>query len=547
MPFVRQDFANVRSDEYPIRLWTVAVFLFGALPVMRRNGIGRLSIGDEFDTSRRARFRGIRHYDGLYDQSIYFDRALSRYFHRKGYRIKQFSLLRCTSEMLVQKTLAERYPVLFEQQVSCHAAHIEHSRVRPCGRCEKCRRVVGMLTAFGIDPTKCGYSHQQVDACLEALSRGGGNQEAAGAQHLAYMLSELGLIRSGDGGLPPPRPRPEVLKLRFDPDRSPRDEIPDDLQGPLFELLLKHADGAMERVGRTWIEIDPLVPMKGEPVASEGVSSHSHVAKVREEKSGPVDPVLLGELTWPEAKVRLQLVDVALLPVGSIEQHGPHLPLDTDAFDAAHLAREVAMACSEPRPLVLPLVPYGVSYHHDDFAGTLSVSPDTLAKMVQDIGMSAARNGVKKLIIINGHGGNDPALHFAAQLINRDASIFTCVDSGETSDTDVFRIAETPNDVHAGEIETSTTLALRPGLVRMDKARKFVPKFSSHYLDFTSKRSVVWHAKTVRISKSGVLGDPSKASREKGERIWAVMIRNLVELVEHVKPMSLEEIYQKRY
>jgi len=303
----------------------------------------------------------------------------------------------------------------------------------------------------------------------------------------------------------------------------------------------------MERVGRTWIEIDPLIPMKGEPVASERVSSHSHVATVREEKSGPVDPVLLGELTWPEAKERLQLVDVALLPVGSIEQHGPHLPLDTDAFDAAHLAREVAMACSEPRPLVLPLVPYGVSYHHDDFAGTLSVSPDTLAKLVQDIGMSAARNGVKKLIIINGHGGNDPALHFAAQLINRDASIFTCVDSGETSDTDVFGIAETPNDVHAGEIETSTTLALRPGLVRMDKARKFVPKFSSHYLDFTSKRSVVWHAKTVRISKSGVLGDPSKASREKGERIWAVMISNLVELVEHVKPMSLEEIYQKRY
>ena len=134
MPFVRQDFANVRSDDYPIRLWTVAVFLFGALPLLRRNGIGRLSIGDEFDTSRRSRTHGITHYDGLFDQSIYFDRTMTRYFHRKEYEVKQFSLLRCMSELLVQKTLAEGYPDLFEHQVSCHAAHIEHSRVRPCGR-----------------------------------------------------------------------------------------------------------------------------------------------------------------------------------------------------------------------------------------------------------------------------------------------------------------------------------------------------------------------------------------------------------------------------
>ncbi len=255
----------------------------------------------------------------------------------------------------------------------------------------------------------------------------------------------------------------------------------------------------------------------------------------------------LGELTWPEAKDRLGQVDIALLPVGAIEQHGPHLPLDTDAFDAAHLAREVAAACSVPRPLVLPLIPYGVSYHHADFAGTIDIGPDTLARLVHEIGMSAARNGIKKLVIINAHGGNNAALHFAAQLINRDARIFTCVDSGETSDADIDQMAETQNDVHAGEIETSTSLALRPDLVQLDKAKKFVPKFSSHYLDFTSKRSVTWYARTARISTSGVLGDPTKATREKGERIWAVMIKNLVELVEHLKQMTLREIYQTKY
>jgi creatinine amidohydrolase/Fe(II)-dependent formamide hydrolase-like protein len=240
-------------------------------------------------------------------------------------------------------------------------------------------------------------------------------------------------------------------------------------------------------------------------------------------------------------------VDIALLPVGAIEQHGPHLPLDTDAFDADYLARKVAEACSHPKPLVFPLISYGVSYHHDDFSGTISLSNETLSKLVYEIGMSAAKNGITKLLIINGHGGNAPALKFAAQMINRDAHIFTSVDTGETSDVDLAALCDTPNDVHAGEIETSTSLATRPHLVHMDQAKKFVPKFSSQYLDFSTKRSVEWFARTLRISTNGVLGDPTKATREKGEKMWEVMIRNLVELVEHLKSLTLNEIYEKKY
>ncbi|HTE06453.1 MAG TPA: creatininase family protein, partial [Planctomycetota bacterium] len=249
----------------------------------------------------------------------------------------------------------------------------------------------------------------------------------------------------------------------------------------------------------------------------------------------------------PEAARRFREVDIALLPVGSIEQHGPHLPLDVDAFDAEYLAQAVGAACRAPAPLVLPLIPYGVAYHHDDFAGTISIGPDTLARMVYEVGMSVAKHGITKLVIINGHGGNRSCLRFAAQQINRDARIFTCVETGETADEDLAGMIETENDVHAGEIETSTTLALRPHLVPMDKAKKFVPKFSSGYLDFTSKRSVEWFARTSAISKSGVLGDPTKASVEKGRRMWDVMIRNMVEFTEALKTMSLDEIYQKRY
>jgi creatinine amidohydrolase/Fe(II)-dependent formamide hydrolase-like protein len=256
---------------------------------------------------------------------------------------------------------------------------------------------------------------------------------------------------------------------------------------------------------------------------------------------------LLGELSWPAAEARLREVDVALLPVGAVEQHGPHLPLDTDAHDAWYLACRVAEACSEPRPLVLPLMPYGVSYHHDDFPGTISVSNEALSQVVYDVGMSCARCGITKLVIVNGHGGNSATLEYAAQMINRDAHIFTCVDTGETSDVDLAELCDTPNDVHAGEAETSTSLATRPRLVHMEAAEAFVPEFSSRYLDFSARRSVEWYARTRRISPSGVLGDPTKATAAKGERMWELMIRNLVELVEHLKSLPLDEIYERRY
>lgn len=256
---------------------------------------------------------------------------------------------------------------------------------------------------------------------------------------------------------------------------------------------------------------------------------------------------VLGELTWPEAEVRLKVLDIALLPVGSTEQHGPHLPLDTDAFDANYLACEVADAFPAPKPLVLPLIPYGVSYHHMDFSGTISISNETLTKLVYEIGMSVAQHGIKKLIIINGHGGNTPSLKNAAQMINRDAHIFTCVDTGETSDVDIGKIIETPNDAHAGEMETSTALALRPHLVDMNKAQKFIPNFSSRYLDISSSRSVEWYTRTEKISQNGVLGDPTKASKEKGKQIWKSMVKNLVSFVSELKDMTLDEIYEKRY
>jgi creatinine amidohydrolase/Fe(II)-dependent formamide hydrolase-like protein/7-cyano-7-deazaguanine synthase in queuosine biosynthesis len=540
LPFIRKDYNKIRSDEYPIRLWTVAVFLFGAIPLLYKRRIGRLLIGDEFDTSVRTSRDGITHYDGLYDQSRYFDNMMTRYFLSKGWSIMQFSAIRPLSEMLIVKILTTRYPHLQQHQISCHAAHVKDDRVYPCGKCEKCRRIVGMLAAQGLDARHCGYTDEQIEHCLSLITGKGLHQESAAEKQLLYLLQSRGRIHHKKVY----RQRPEIMHIRFDADHAPFNYMPADLRKKMYEIFLKHSQGAMKKEGRKWVKINLFKEkevMKPYPFDSFPGQSGMKIsaAKVRTFK--------LGELTWPEAEAYLQRVDIAILPVGAIEQHGHHLPLDTDAYDAEYLAQQIAKACSHPKPLVLPLVSYGVSYHHDDFKGTISINNNTLSQLIYEIGMSAAKNGIKKLIILNGHGGNAPSLNFAAQMINRDARIFVGVDSGESSDVDIYQMVETPNDVHAGEFETSTALATRPHLVKLDQMHVSVPSFSSRYLDFTSKRGISWYAYTKRLSASGVMGDPSKATAEKGRKMWKIMIAHMVALVEDLKELSLEEIHQRRY
>ena len=442
--------------------------------------------------------------------------------------------------------LVKRYAQIHEHQTSWHATHTVGDRIKPCGKCEKCRRIVGMLTALEENPSRCGYSEKQIAACLDAVfDQGVYSQASAEAGQLFFMLAQRDHVRVPDALASSIKPYPEIMKLRFDPTVSPIDGIPQDLRADLYRIYMAYAEGAVLRKGKTWQPVDPFAhPDLQSPYAAESQTSQAEAAS---DADRPPNTFFWGELCWPDAAHRLDIVDTALLPVGAIEQHGPHLPLDTDAFDAEYLAKRVADGCRDPKPLVLPLIAYGVSYHHEAFKGTNSINNDTLANLVYDVGISVAKNGIRKLVIINGHGGNAPSLNFAAQRINQDARIFVCVDTGETSDVDVDSLIETPNDVHAGEIETSTSLAIRPHLVRMDRLQMEVPAFTSRYLDFTAKRGVSWHAHTHKISTSGVMGDPTKASVEKGEKMWELIIAHLVIFVDQLKTMTLKEIYQRKY
>jgi creatinine amidohydrolase/Fe(II)-dependent formamide hydrolase-like protein len=544
MPFIKKNFADIRADIYPIRLWTVAVFLFGVLPIAKKRKVGNILIGDEYDTTVKLNFQGITHYSGLYDQSKYFDNALTRYFLKKGWGIHQYSILRSLSELLIMKILVKKYPQLQKHQVSCHASHEKDGRIYPCGNCEKCRRIVGMLSALDEDARNCGYSSEQIKKGLKSLETKKVKQIEPDAAQLFHMLVEKQLIANTDHTKKLAKAHPQILKLRFDNERSMMSDLPMFVRKPLFQLLLPFSDGAVQLKERKWNDIDVLnsnliqqpYPFEVQKQAPKGVASGS-------KDSG----YLWEKMTWEEIEERLKVVDTAILPCGAIEQHGPHLPVDIDYFDATYMAKKVAATCSDPKPFVLPPIPYGVSYHHEEFKGTLSVTNDALSRFIYDIGMNLAKNGIKKLILLNGHGDNAPTLSYAAQMINRDAQIFVCVETGETSDIDLYDLIETPNDIHAGEIETSTTLAIRPEVVQMEKAVNETLNFGSNYLNYTSDRGVAWYVHTKKISNSGVMGDPTKATEEKGKKMWEIMIAHMVKFVEEIKRSKLEDLYQNRY
>jgi mycofactocin system creatininase family protein len=213
-------------------------------------------------------------------------------------------------------------------------------------------------------------------------------------------------------------------------------------------------------------------------------------------------PALLGEHTWTELAGPRTL----LVPVGSLEQHGPHLPLDTDTRVAAAVA---SRAATERSVLVAPPLSYGASGEHEAFAGTLSIGHEALRGVLVELGRSAGR-WAARLVFVNGHGGNFPTVPDAvAQLRDegRDAAWFGCGVPG--------------GDAHAGRTETSMLLALAPGLVRLDAAA------AGNTAPLTELLPALRSGGVAAVSPNGVLGDPAGASAEEGERLLDAMASQL--------------------
>ena len=244
----------------------------------------------------------------------------------------------------------------------------------------------------------------------------------------------------------------------------------------------------------------------------------------------------LGELTWLDVEEFLKAHKTVMVPVGSCEQHGPHLPLDTDAYDAFWLSLKAAekAQCA----LVAPPIYYGVSLHHMDFPGTITLSPQTLEQVAYEVGVCLTKHGFKKILFENGHGGNTPALEAAAQRIKAETNAFVAIDTVSLIPDFVEKFIETPYDAHAVEFETSTTLANRESLVvkeRIAKPQLTLPK--SKYTKIGLKEAgpkVSWAFRTKELSNTGVIGDPTKASKDKGEKAWKLAIERLVDFLKEL-------------
>ncbi len=257
LPFIKSNYQNVRSDIYPLRLWTVAVFIFGALPLVKKYSIGNILIGNEYDTTIVSQKDSIRHYNGLYDQSKYFDNELSKYYYKKRWMINQFSILRTLSEMLIMKILIKRYPDLQRSQVSCHAAHEKDGRMYPCGKCEKCRRIIGMILALKEKPYECGYTEEQVIWGLKALEKQNVKQIESDSAHLYYLLLENNLISRNKFTQSAARENCEIVKLRFDTEKSNLEDIPLYVRHKLFSILTQYSEGAVVKQNNIWKAIIP--------------------------------------------------------------------------------------------------------------------------------------------------------------------------------------------------------------------------------------------------------------------------------------------------
>lgn len=229
----------------------------------------------------------------------------------------------------------------------------------------------------------------------------------------------------------------------------------------------------------------------------------------------------LHRMSWVEAREALHTARVGLLPVGSTEQHGPHLPLGTDHLTAAEVARR---ASTRGGWIVLPTVPVGVSEHHRQFWGTLWVEPSVFRDYVVGIARSLASHGVRRLVLVNGHGGNTAALDETARKLRRE-NIFSYVFSWWRTIPEVIAETIDVGGSHAGELETSAVLAFARELVVSDR-----------YSDAAAASAPEWGKRlhgvevgfdTRDFSLNGAVGDPSRATEDKGQKVLTAAAERL--------------------
>jgi creatinine amidohydrolase len=237
-----------------------------------------------------------------------------------------------------------------------------------------------------------------------------------------------------------------------------------------------------------------------------------------------VGAVDLDRMTWPEIRAEQERGrDTVVVAFGATEQHGPHMPLATDALLGDHLARMVAESL---HAFVAPTVRIGCSEHHLDFAGTLSLSEPTFAAIVSDIVRSLARGGFGRVVLLPTHGGNFLPLATALEQLGEvpGIEIRALTDLGALLTIAQLGVHEHgvplgEGGIHAGEWETSMLMAIHPELVHGDRRE------AGYTGDPQSAIGAMFEGGVRSVAANGVIGDPSHASAEHGARYWDEVLR----------------------
>jgi creatinine amidohydrolase len=243
------------------------------------------------------------------------------------------------------------------------------------------------------------------------------------------------------------------------------------------------------------------------------------------------------ELSSPEIGALDRDRTVLLLPIGSVEQHGNHMPLGTDTMLADGLCLAAAERLS-PHVLVLPSPWYGYSPHHMRFPGSITLRGETLAALVADIVGSVVIHGFRRVVLVNGHGGNANLIGVMTASLGSEhygkARIAGLTYFHLAAEEIVrLRTSRKGGTGHAGEFETAMMQHLRPGLVRIDQATSIYPETGTPYLstDLVEGSQVSTYQDFADLSPTGTLGDPSLASHEQGERFFTACTESLVQFL----------------
>jgi creatinine amidohydrolase len=256
-------------------------------------------------------------------------------------------------------------------------------------------------------------------------------------------------------------------------------------------------------------------------------------------------PLLYERLTWPEVRRAAAEGRVCLIPAGTLEDHGPHLPLDTDT----RIASEICLAAAEALPdttVLLPPVIHGFTPHHMDFPGPITIGWDTFVRYCADIGSSLARHGFSRILFLNGHGSNIPLIDTATRLVGLEhpevlaASAFYLTSPESVALIERVRESDRGGMGHACELETSIYLHLDASAVDMARAvdENSFPEGPNCWMDWSDgplKLMPWWNA----ISGTGVHGEATLATAEKGRTLFEQAVRECVSFVEELASKPL--------